>query len=290
MTAIILVADDDPFGLRLLSEVCETGGYGVVSCHDGMSALESMARMRPDVVLLDVTMPNMSGLEVLRVLKDDPDLARIPVVAIADQQDTTSREEAIAAGAFDFITRPYHVVEVHQRIRNALRLVRAEMRATIPPELGIVDPLTRAGTRPQMLVTLEYEFSRAARYKNPLSCIVVDVANLPELAAGGTNLVDGTMMELATGLRKCVRSVDHLFREAPGTFTLLLPETDATGTRTVFQRVAELAKGGFLSIAASPAPQMRAGHASYPAKNITTASELFRRAQGKLTTFATSNA
>ncbi len=235
---MVLVADDDPFNLRLLQEVCEAADYGVLTAADGTEVLDVVARERPDVVLLDLDMPKLDGLEVLRILKADAHLARIPVLLVAGTDNVDAHSRGIELGAEDYLTKPYRVFEVQQRIRNALRASSPHARypmESIHPQL--VDPATRTGTVLQLRLALDYEFTRAARYGHPLTCILVRIDNFTELQAADFSKCDAVLAEVASGLRNCVRAVDHIFRSRQDVFSLLLPETDGDGAAVVLRRI-----------------------------------------------------
>ncbi|MCA9603478.1 MAG: response regulator [Myxococcales bacterium] len=274
MNELVLIADDDPFSRRILQELCASGGYRVVTAHDGESALDVASRKRPDVMLLDLRMPNLDGLTALRVLRSDPDFDPIPILVVADHDDHSGADDAAAAGAHDTIRRPFRSVDVHQRVRNALRLRNAELRASIPPELGVVDPLTRAGTRSQMLVTLEYEFSRAVRYAHALSCVAVHIHGVDP---GSVLVHDAAVVTAAHGLRECVRGLDHVFRSGASSFMVLLPETDVEGTATVLSRIRGLTPVG--TFAEGGGPRLAAGAATYPSRPFDSATALLTAAE-----------
>jgi two-component system chemotaxis response regulator CheY len=118
MMSSILVVDDSNLSRKTSRRILEGGGYEVRDVADGMSALEQYALQRPDLVLLDVTMADMNGLEVLRQLRAiDPD-ARV-VMATADVQSST-RELAIQGGAAGFVTKPLNGDEVLAAVAGAL--------------------------------------------------------------------------------------------------------------------------------------------------------------------------
>jgi two-component system, chemotaxis family, chemotaxis protein CheY len=104
MMATILIVDDSNLSRKTSRRILEAGGHGVRDVADGMSALEQYALDRPDLVLLDVTMADMNGLEVLRQLRAIDPAARV-VMATADVQSST-RELALAGGAVGFVTKP----------------------------------------------------------------------------------------------------------------------------------------------------------------------------------------
>ncbi len=284
MSAVVLVADDDPFQLRLLQEVCEAAGYQVVTAANGVAVLDAVARARPDLVLLDAVMPSLDGLEVLRVLKAEPQLAGIPVLLVTDAADDASRARGTALGADDHVSRPFRVFEVQQRVRNALRvksaesaLASAERRAH---EVELIDPLTRAGTAQQLFITLHYEYVRAVRYGHSLGAVVVRITNLGDVAAvGGNDAADGALVRLAAGLRASTRDIDQLFRASEDELALVLPETGAPGVGVVIGRLLEAERAGSLFAArVVPAPSLRIGTACYPDFAAASAQALLERA------------
>lgn len=138
----LLVVDDEPANLQVLRQILQAR-YRLAFARDGEKALELAARERPDLILLDVMMPGLSGLEVCRQLKASDTLARIPVIFVTALSDPEHEAEGFAAGAVDYITKPVSGPIVLARVRNHLSLVAAEeLRAT---RLAIVQCLGRAG-------------------------------------------------------------------------------------------------------------------------------------------------
>jgi diguanylate cyclase (GGDEF)-like protein len=280
MSALILVADDDPFELRLLSELCSTLGYDVVTAADGGSVLDTVARSRPALVLMEAKLPVMDGLQVLRILKADQDLAHLPVVLVTADDDDESRQRGFEMGAEDYITKPYRSFEIQQRLRNVLRLRRPISVSSMPPpseQLIIADPLTGAGTTSQLHISLEYEFTRAVRYQRPLGCVVVRCANYGAIARnlGGVD-AQRVLVQLASALRGCIRGVDHLFRSAPDEFTVLLPETDARGCAIVVDRLEMISAQAAFDSDVQPRPSITVASACYPTRQVNDGEALWR--------------
>src|SRR5918992_1323276 len=129
-TPLILVADDVPANVELLCDQLATLGYRVATAIDGPSAVEACFARRPDLCILDVSMPagnlgcddRSTGFEVCRRIKRDPRTARIPVIFVTALKDTTDRVKAIEAGGDDFLTKPHNRQILGARLRSLLRL------------------------------------------------------------------------------------------------------------------------------------------------------------------------
>ena len=120
----LLIVDDSPENVEVLRRLMSRLGYDVLIALDGESALQSVARDRPDLVLLDVNMPGMDGIEVCRRLKRDPETRLIPVVLITTLTGSEDRIRGIDAGADDFVSKPPLMAELEARVRSLMRLKR----------------------------------------------------------------------------------------------------------------------------------------------------------------------
>jgi serine phosphatase RsbU (regulator of sigma subunit) len=127
-TADILIVDDNPTNLQLLSETLGERGYRVRAVTSGARALESVAAEPPDLILLDIRMPGMDGFEVCRQLKRDPRMQETPVLFISALDDLADKVSAFSAGGVDYITKPFHVEEVLARTETHLALRRLTRR------------------------------------------------------------------------------------------------------------------------------------------------------------------
>jgi putative two-component system response regulator len=122
MLAQILVVDDDPMIVDVLTRFLSREGYRVISAQNGIEALAQVAIHGPDLILLDVTMPEMDGFTACRRLKDDERTALIPITMLTGLDDREHRTRGIEAGADDFLTKPFEHSILRARIRSQLRL------------------------------------------------------------------------------------------------------------------------------------------------------------------------
>jgi adenylate cyclase len=120
--AKILVVDDTPSNVKLLVDILGAKGYAVVTATNGTEALECVEREAPDLVLLDVMMPGMSGYDVCRKLRANPATTMLPVVMVTALDPGPERVKGIEAGADDFLTKPIHQPEILARVRSLLRI------------------------------------------------------------------------------------------------------------------------------------------------------------------------
>jgi len=120
----ILVTDDSHASLQVLHEILTTEGYGVVSARDGQSALLCAKEQLPDLILLDIKMPDMDGFEVCRQLKANPQTQDIPVIFISARNEIFDKVHAFQTGAVDYITKPFELEEVLVRVATQLSIRR----------------------------------------------------------------------------------------------------------------------------------------------------------------------
>jgi len=118
----ILVVDDTPVNVRLLSDLLTAKRYVVATAASGPEALEKIDREAPDLVLLDVMMPGMTGYDVCRKLRENPDTSLLPVVMVTALDPAQERVKGLEAGADDFLTKPINQLELLARVRSLLRI------------------------------------------------------------------------------------------------------------------------------------------------------------------------
>lgn len=244
----MLVADDDATTRALLADMLGAEGYDVETAEDGQIAVERFTRADFDVVLLDVVMPRLSGIDACRVLKgsrlegvrDRPN--EVPVVLAFARTDTKSRIEAIGVGADACVTKPFEPVEVLaavtsalevKRLRDRLQAVRAEAE-----RLRAIDALTQTRSFAALGASLASEFARAEEHSEPLACCLVDVDGLRALnERGGRALGDEVLRGVADVIVGSLRDSDTVARYGGDEFFVVLPATHFAGALVVASRI-----------------------------------------------------
>lgn len=127
-TPVILIIDDNPTNLNVLFEYLEESGFEVSVAQNGRSALEQVAQIRPDLILLDIMMPDIDGFEICRTLKKRPETHGIPIIFMTALTDASDKIKGFLAGGSDYITKPLQYEEVLARITAHLKLRTAEQR------------------------------------------------------------------------------------------------------------------------------------------------------------------
>ena len=234
----LLIVDDEKQNRLLLTELFGST-YKIIQAKNGVQALEKARQHRPDLILLDVLMPEMDGMGVLRELKRDDATRLIPVIFITALDSATDEENGLNLGAVDYISKPFHPPTVRVRVRNQLQLVH---QRRLLEQLASLDGLTGIPNRRQFDAMLLKEWHRCQRNQQPLSLIVADVDFFKKYNdALGHAAGDRVLQEVAATLRQAARRPGDLVARYGGEeFVLLLPETDATSAQALAEGLQQL--------------------------------------------------
>lgn len=234
-TTRILIVDDEKMNLKVLTELLRED-YTLVLAKNGEQALK-FARQKPlpDLILLDVVMPEMGGHDVIRQLKEDPLTKEIPVIFVTALSSTGDEEQGLKLGAVDYITKPFSPPIVKMRIHNHIRFVHHHR---LLDRLAYLDPLTEIANRRRFDQVLVKELSRAARNCTSLSVGMVDVDFFKQYNDQyGHAMGDRALYQIASSLKASLeRPGDLVARYGGEEFALILPETDAPAAGRVAEK------------------------------------------------------
>ena len=197
----VLVVDDIAANVRLLAGILKVADYDVLTAESGADALQKVEEFAPDVVLLDVMMPEMDGFEVCRRLRENPHTAALPVVMVTALHETEDRVRALEAGADDFLTKPVNEIEVVARVKSLVRVKRGrdELESTL-------SDLQRAESLRDSLASMLVHDLRA-----PLTTILAPLEMLSSNAFGELNEMQSEVAEMATrGANRLLYLVNEL--------------------------------------------------------------------------------
>jgi diguanylate cyclase (GGDEF)-like protein len=236
----ILVVDDNPDNVDLLTQYLTGLGYEVVPAYDGDEAMLVVAREPVDLILLDVMMPRISGFEVCRRLKAAEAGKFLPIVLVTVRDDTQSKLEGFAAGADDYITKPFDIEELSARVKGLLRIktLQDELRQANErlAEMSVTDGLTGLFNHRYLVDQIQVEVNRAQRYHRPLAVIMLDVDHFKLVNDKHGHLFgDFVLRKLAEVFRRLVRAGDVVARYGGEEFAILV--TDTRGALTLAERI-----------------------------------------------------
>jgi diguanylate cyclase (GGDEF)-like protein len=280
----VLVADDDQHVLDRFDQLLRSQGYEVVLATDGREALSRVRQHRPDLVMLDVLMPGLDGLEVCRILKSRQNAAFLPVIIITSKDDMESRVEGLRLGADDYLTKPPDSAELLARIEALLRIKKLQDRISkstrMPQTDSVTDELTGLYNANYLGNRLEDEFKRAERYSEPLSCILVQLDNYPKVLNDyGRDTSFEIIRDLSGLLSGGVREFDVVVRSSETEFVILLPRTHFTGSLAVATRIWKRVKEHYFMHQDKRIPiAVSMGVSFFPNKDVSSAKNLIDQA------------
>ena len=232
----ILIASCDTSNLVILNHILHQD-YVILPAKSGGSALRSAIEEAPDLILLDIVLPDIDGIEVLTRLKEISVTRNIPVIVIAgENEDDKLIEQAILLGASDCVTKPFNDAIIKARIKTHLQI---EHQTRAIEELGHVDSLTDIPNMKKFDDHLALEWQRALREKKPLSFLKLGVDKFSEYNgshgfAHGDSLLK-TVAQISASTVK--RPADLAARLGGEEFGILLPDTDLNGAMAVAEKI-----------------------------------------------------
>ncbi|HEY6100050.1 MAG TPA: diguanylate cyclase [Anaeromyxobacter sp.] len=290
----ILVVDDSRTQLDWLVQVLEKEGFTVATAVDGKDAIRKVHSDPPDLVLLDMILPDMDGLEVLRIVKARGEDQFIPVIVLSVKSDIDTKVTGLRIGADDFLAKPFAEAEILARCAAMLRIKHLQEKLREAQrkleEQSITDALTGLKNRRFFDERLHEEFRRAQRYGDYLSLIMLDLDHFKDVNDRfGHPAGDSVLRDAGALIRASIREPDICARYGGEEFAVILPKTHMSGALTVAERVwrelggKEYAVQGSAAVApATVKVTASLGIAFYPSKDISSGDLLLRFADQAL--------
>jgi diguanylate cyclase (GGDEF)-like protein len=256
---------------------------------DGQEAADRVSKGSVDLVLLDVMMPRMGGLEACRLIKGMTLASFLPILLVTVKTDPASRVEGLKIGADDYVCKPFEEAELLARVQSMLRIKRLyddmqNARAKLE-RVSVHDELTGLYNYRYLHTRLGEEFKRAERNHEPLACCVMDVDRLrSHNESGGRALGDLILKGTAEVIRRTVREADVVVRYGGDEFLVMLPATHFSGSVTVAERVWRevAARSWGVSVGSEARVTLSMGIALYPSRDVRAKDALLKAAESAL--------
>ena len=235
----VLIVDDDLSVRNTMDEYIANAGFSTLAASSAEEALELIKKNNFAVVITDIRLPGLGGLELTKVIKQKNGS---DVIVVTGYSDDYSYEEAINIGASDFVIKPVRLEELLLRLRRVLKerqlsTERTRMMQKLQ-KLATTDGLTKLYNSRSFYSQLELEVDRYNRYKHPLSLLLLDIDNFKEFNDNFGHLEgDKVLVRFSQIIKSCLRTNDSAYRYGGEEFTVILPETNGDEAKTVAQRI-----------------------------------------------------
>ena len=283
---MVVVAEGDRPTCDRISQLLRARGLLVVPVNDGQKAIDAVRAQAVELVVLDVDMPGLSGIDACKVIKTITKDRFVPVVLLAAPGDLSARVQGLRTGADDHVTKPFEDEELLARVENMLRVKRAhddvqfaknELRYT-----SLHDELRTLPDHRFFHECLAIEFEEAQRHLDPLACCILAVDDFRRLVSThGTELAGKVLDEVSARVQTTIRATDVAARFRTAEFGLLLPNTRPARALALADRI--VSEVALRSIEVTPEGEKKAesieltislGIGLYPSGSIRSHSEL----------------
>ena len=252
----VLVVDDDPMTLLSLKHLLKKSGKTAYTAEDGGSALEIAIKNQPDMVITDWKMPEISGIELCRMLRNTSITKHIYIIMLTGRETDDEQVQALDAGADDFVIKPFVPRVLDAKISSGERIIRFQQMINRDREviqkyaarlasankklqtMAMTDVLTNLPNRRSAMKQLKQSVAEAQRHSEPLSCIMLDVDHFKSVNDRyGHDSGDHVLKELSAALKKTLRSYDVISRMGGEEFLIICDRSTLQDTKQLAERL-----------------------------------------------------
>jgi two-component system, cell cycle response regulator len=230
----ILVVDDDETILEIVERYLSRAGYTIKTAINGKSALEEVFKFSPDMVILDIILPDIDGTDLLKIIRQRPGGNILPIMFLTAKDTLDDRIQGLSIGGDDYITKPFYPEELLARVGALIA------RTTLLKELAVRDGLTGTYNHRYFYEKLSEEITRWKRYNRKFTLVIIDLDFFKSVNDTYGHVVgDLVLRETADFLKARLRNVDVVARYGGEEFGIILPETDLKDAHLVLRRIYE---------------------------------------------------
>ena len=241
MARVVIVDDDE--GIRVsVKAALQMEGFEVIGAGDGASGLEEVRASAPDLVILDLGLPDMEGFDFLRTLQEERLGADLPVILFSARDDISAKVKSLDLGAVEYLVKPVHPRELVARVRAFLRLKKTQedlrRQYLQAVDLSLVDDLTRVYNRRYMERALRAKVALSLRHGYTFSCAMFDVDHFKQINDTHGHAFGDFVLRAVAGLAaNLVRKEDAVIRYGGDEFVVLLAQAGRYGARQFAERM-----------------------------------------------------
>lgn len=219
----VLAIDDSELIHRLLRLRLQHEPYTLHNANSSSEGLRLAAKLRPDIILLDIDMPDMDGFELITKLKNDPKTSEIAVVFVGGANDAVDRVRGLDAGAIDFISKPFDIIELKARLRS---VAKSQRMIQLLRDQAQIDAHSGLFNRAHFDQRLKGEVAEATRHDRPLTLVLADIDNFKKANDGFGHLFGDFVIERFASIINRRRASDVACRVGGEEFGIILPQTN----------------------------------------------------------------
>jgi diguanylate cyclase (GGDEF)-like protein len=240
--SLILIVDDTVKNLQVLGSILKAENYKIAVATNGIQAILAANEIKPDLILLDVMMPELDGFETCKKLKSLPETKDVPVIFLTAKVETEDIVEGFKAGAVDYIAKPFNSYELKARVKTHVELKISkdllDQKNVILKKLSITDGLTGLFNHRYITDGLSRLIEENTRYKEPLSILMLDIDNFKKANDEHGHLFgDEVLARIANSIESCLRKTDMVGRYGGEEFLVLFAHTDLKGAVESGERI-----------------------------------------------------